>query len=129
MASAKNTTALYVIIAVLIMCLAASIGYNIGSGTTAENPNATASMNAINSKVLKEIEELKTIYDSKIAEKKATYNDLEVEKDKVQQLLAELEKTKGDANALLKYKEEYQNLESKMRVLVDEIVVLKTNKT
>lgn len=129
MATAKNNTALYVIIAVLIMCLAASIGYNFGNVNATASPNSTASMNAINSKVLKEIEELKSIYDTKIAEKKATYNDLETEKAKVQKLLAELEQTKGNANALLKYKEEYQNLEAKMRVLVDEIVVLKSSKS
>lgn len=129
MSSAKKTTVLYIIIAMLVMCLAASIGYNIGNGNTNAAASQNASMTAINHKVLKEIEDLKTIYDSKIAEKKATYKDLEAEKQKVQQLLAELEQTKGDANALLKYKEEYQNLEAKMRILVDEIVVLKSNKT
>ncbi len=129
MATAKNTTALYIIIAVLIMCLAASIGYNFGNINATANPNSSNSMNAINSKVLKEIEELKSIYDTKIAEKKSTYKDLEAEKAKVEKLLAELEETKGNANALLKYKEEYQNLEAKMRVLVDEIVVLKSSKS
>lgn len=129
MANAKNTTALYVIIAALVMCLAASIGYNFGNVNTVAASESNASMNAINTKVLKEIEDLKTIYDSKIAEKKATYKDLEAEKQKVQQLLAELEQTKGDANALLKYKEEYQNLEAKMHVLVDEIVELKASKS
>ncbi len=129
MATAKNPTVLYIIIAVLVMALAASIGYNIGSGNTPAGNMAAPSANAINKKVLKEIEELKTLYDSRIAEKTATYKDLEAEKQKVQSLLAELEQTKGDANALLKYKEEYQNLEAKMRMLVDEIVVLKTNKS
>ncbi len=112
------------------MFLAASIGYNIGNGNNNNPPpNQNSSATAINAKVLKEIEDLKSIYDSKIAEKTTTYNDLETERLKVQQLLAELEKTKGDANALLKYKEQYQDLESKMRLLVDEIVVLKTSKS
>lgn len=130
MSGAKKSFVLYVIIAVLVMALAASIGYNIGNANTAAASNrSTASVNAINSKVLKEIEDLKSIYDSKIAEKKATYKDLETEKQKVQSLMAALEKSKGDANALLKYKEEYQHLEAKMRLLVDEIVVLKSNKS
>lgn len=129
MSGGKKSIVLYVIIAVLVMALAASIGYNIGNAKTAEMAtNATASTNAINSKVLREIEDLKNIYDSKIAEKKATYKDLEAEKLKVQSLLAELDKTKGDAEALLKYKEEYQNLEAKMHLLVEEIGVLKSNK-
>jgi hypothetical protein len=129
MANAKNSTTLYVIIAVLVMALAASIGYNIGSLNSNNGSNSNSSVNAINAKVLKEIEDLKSIYDTKIAEKKATYNDLEAEKQKVQKLVAELEQNKGSASALLKYKEQYQNLESKMRLLVDEIVILKTNKT
>ena len=129
MATSKNTTTLYFIIAVLVMFLAASIGYNIGNGNSNNTPESAISTSAINAKVLKEIAELKTIYDTKIAEKKASYKDLETEKGKVQYLLAELEKTKGDANSLLKYKEQYQDLESKMRLLVDEIVVLKTNKS
>jgi len=126
MATSKNTTTLYFIIAVLVMFLAASIGYNIGNGNS--NSDVTTA-NGINAKVLKEIEELKTIYDSKIAEKKASYKDLQIEKEKVQFLLAELEQTKGNANSLLKYKDQYQELESKMRLLVDEIVVLKSNKS
>jgi len=129
MATSKNTTTLYFIIAVLVMFLAASIGYNIGNVNSNNSSDATASASSINAKVLKEIEELKTIYDSKIAEKKASYKDLQIEKEKVQFLLAELEQTKGNANSLLKYKEEYQNLESKMRLLVEEIVVLKSNKS
>ena len=128
MATSKNTTTLYFIIAVLVMFLAASIGYNIGNGNS-NTADANLSANGINAKVLKEIAELKTIYDTKIAEKKASYKDLETEKGKVQYLLAELEKTKGDANSLLKYKEQYQDLESKMHLLVDEIVVLKSNKS
>jgi hypothetical protein len=129
MSNSKNSTTLYAIIAVLVMALAASIGYNIGSVNSNNGSNSNSSVNAINAKVLKEIEDLKTIYDTKIAQKTATYNDLESEKQKVQKLLVELEQTKGNANSLLKYKEQYQNLESKMRLLVDEIVVLKTNKS
>lgn len=129
MATNKNITPLYIIIAVLVMALAASIGYNIGSVNSNNGSNSNSSVNAINAKVLKEIEDLKSIYDTKIAEKTANYNDLEAEKQKVQKLVAELEQTKGNASTLLKYKEQYQNLESKMHLLVDEIVVLKTNKT
>jgi len=44
-------------------------------------------------------------------------------------LVAALEKSKNDAKALIKYKTEYQSLESKMKVLVNEIVVLKNKKT
>ena len=121
----KSIPILIGIIGVLMMLLAGAIGYILG-GTN----SATAQSSGISndSKVLKEINELKTLYDSKIADKTNSYNALQTEKDRVNELVAELEKTKGDANSLLKYKTEYKNLESKMQVLVDEIVVLKGKK-
>lgn len=108
------------------MLLAGTIGYIMGS------PNSNDSKsNAISTdkKVMQEIEELKQMYDSKIADKTNTYNALEAEREKVQLLVSELEKSKNDAKALVKYKTQYQSLESKMRVLVEEIVVLKSKKT
>ena len=49
----------------------------------------------------------------KIAEKTNSYKALQDEKAKVESLVFELEKTKNDANSLLKYKTEYKALESK----------------
>ncbi|WP_298396682.1 hypothetical protein [Flavobacterium sp.] len=126
MNSKKSITILIAIIGLLLMLLAGTIGYIMG------NPNTNHSeSNAIidDKKVMQEIEELKKMYDSKIADKTNTYNALEAEREKVQLLVSELEKSKNDAKALIKYKTEYQSLESKMRLLVDEIVVLKNKKT
>lgn len=109
-----------------MMLLAGSIGYILGGDNSGSSSSSTSSDNK---KVLKEIEELKTLYDLKIADKTNTYNALEAEKKRVNNLVLELEKTKGDASSLLKYKTEYKNLESKMMVLVNEIVVLKSNKS
>jgi hypothetical protein len=79
--------------------------------------------------VMKEIEELKTMYDSKIAEKTNSFRELKDQKAKVESLMYELEKSKNDVQAMQKYKTQYQQLESKMRVLVNEIVALKSGKT
>lgn len=126
MTNKKSIPILIGIIGVLMMLLAGAIGYIMGGNNSNSSQPSSISNDA---KVMKEIEELKSMYDSKIADKTNSYNALQEEKERVNQLVAELEKTKGDANALLKYKIEYKNLESKMRILVDEIVVLKGKKS
>lgn len=121
----KSIPILIGIIGILMMLLAGAIGYILGGNNSAAvQPTGIGN----ESKVLKEIDELKTLYDSKIADKTNTYNALQIEKERVNELVAELEKTKGDASSLLKYKTEYKSLESKMQVLVNEIVVLKGKK-
>ena len=130
MSTTRNISILIGIIGILLVLLAGSIGYILGnsliiSGKSPSNSSAITD----DKKVMREIEELKTMYDAKIAEKTNNYKALEAEKEKVQNLVFEIEKTKNDANSLLKYKTQYQSLESKMKVLVDEIVVLKNKKT
>ena len=107
------------------MGLAGCIGYIAGNGG---NPFGFSKRSS-DEDVMKEIEQLKSIYDVKISQKTASFKDIKVEKEKVAQLVFELEKTKADADALIKYKTEFKNLESKMHVLVDEIVLLKSKKS
>lgn len=122
----RKTSYLLLIIGILVLALAGSIGYIVGDWNAKEKEEKSVTNNE---EVMKEIEELKTIYDSKIAEKTNSFRALKEEKAKVASLLYELEKTKNDAQAMLKYKTQYQQLESKMRVLVNEIVALKSGKT
>lgn len=129
MSSKRSTTILVGIIGVLLMLLAGSIGYIVGNKIPDDANTGKSSSIAEDEKIMKEIEELKALYDSKIADKTNSYNALQTEKERVESLVMELEKTKNDANALLKYKTEYNNLESKMKVLVNEIVVLKNKKS
>jgi hypothetical protein len=123
----KSITYLLIIIFFLVICSATSIGYIIGN-SIASKQNTPYSNSNENREINSEINDLKSVYNSKIAEKKANYKELEMEKDKVQDLLIELENTKRDAVSLLKYKEQYKNLEDKMRLLVSEIENLKGNK-
>lgn len=127
MSNKKSVPILIGIIGLLLILLAGSIGYILGGNSF--NSISEPSSNSNDKKVLQEIEELKLMYDTKIADKTNTYKALQEEKERVKMLVLELEKTKGDANSLIKYKTEYQNLESKMKVLVDEIVVLKGKKS
>lgn len=122
----KRTSYLLLIIGVLVLALAGAIGYIVGDFNSSKQPTNSISTN---DEVMKEIEELKSMYDSKIAEKTTSFQELKEEKKKVASLMYELEKTKSDANSLIKYKTQYQQLESKMRVLVNEIVALKSGKT
>ncbi len=125
MDSKKSVSYLLMIIGVLVLALAGSVGYILGDDN---NQNKTPAITS-NDAVMQEIEELKTMYDSKIAEKTTSFKELKAEQAKVQKLVFELEKTKANANSLLKYKTQYKSLEAKMYVLVDEILVLKNKKT
>jgi len=127
MDSKKSIPYLLAIIILLSICFALSIGYIIGTSTNKSIEQVSPS--PTENKVTNDIEELKTIYNSEIEEKTATYKELENEKLKVQELMVELEKSKTEEQTLLKYKNQYQNLENKMRLLVDEISVLKSNKS
>lgn len=127
MSNKKSVPILIGIIGLLLILLAGSIGYILGGNSS--NSITEPSSISNDKKVLQEIEELKLMYDTKIADKTNTYKALQEEKERVKILVLELEKTKGDANSLIKYKTEYQNLESKMKILVDEIVVLKGKKS
>lgn len=126
----RSVTVLIGIVGILLVLLAGTIGYILGNSSVISG-NSTSNSSTItdDKKIMKEINELKKMYDSKIAEKTNNYKALNAEREKVQLLVSELEKTKNDANALLKYKTQYQSLESKMKILVNEIVVLKTKKT
>ena len=125
MDSNKKTSYLLLIIGVLIIGLAGCIGYIAGNGGN----QFVAKQFSSDEQVMKEINELKSMYDAKISQKTASFKDIKQEKDKIAALVFELEKTKADAESLVKYKTEYQNLESKMHILVDEIVTLKSNKS
>lgn len=121
----RNISILVGIIGVLILLLSASIGYIIHKIELPESGKAISD----NSRIIKEIKELKNLYDAKISDKTTTYMNMQIQKDSIEKLVKTLENSKSNEASLLKYKTEFKNLESKMRILVDEIVVLKNKKT
>jgi hypothetical protein len=74
---------------------------------------------------MKDLEELKTRYDAAIAENTSMSDELIAEREKIVNLMSDLKKSKGDAAAMAKYKNQYFALEEKMKTLMQENEVLK----
>jgi DNA repair exonuclease SbcCD ATPase subunit len=74
--------------------------------------------------VLKDLAALKATYDTAIAENTSMSDELIAERDKVEKLMTELKKSKGDNASLLKYKTQYKALETKMKGLMQQVDVL-----
>ena len=128
MSSNKRLSILVGIIGLLIILLSGSIGY-IFDNIESKNTSSSTSNTSENFKVLKEIEDLKVLYDTKIADKTISFTEMQIQKDSIQNLVMALENSKSDGLALIKYKTQFKNLESKMKVLVDEIIDLKSKKS
>jgi 5'(3')-deoxyribonucleotidase len=124
MSSKKNISILIGIIGLLVILLAGSIGFIVAS---INNVSIISSQDE-NSEIKKDLENLKQTYESKIADKTNNYYILQIQKDSIKKLVEALEISKKNAATLLKYKDQYQNLESKMKILVDEITVLNGRK-
>lgn len=76
--------------------------------------------------VLKDLADLKATYEAAIAENTSMSDELIAERDKVVKLMEELKSAKGDAASLRKYRDQYKGLELKMKNLMQEVEVLKT---
>ena len=79
--------------------------------------------------VIQDLEDLKSKYDTAIAENTTMSDELTAERDKVVQLLVAIKKSKGDAAAMAKYKSQFFALQEKMNNLLKENEVLKNQNT
>jgi hypothetical protein len=75
--------------------------------------------------VMKDLQTLKDSYDAAIAENTTMSDDLIDEREKVVGLMAQLEKSKVNALSLLKYKQQFLALQTKMNTMLKEVDVLK----
>jgi predicted nuclease with TOPRIM domain len=75
--------------------------------------------------VMKDLQNLKDTYDAAIAENTSMSDELIAERQKVVGLMAQLEKSKGDASSLAKYKQQFLDLQTKMNGLMQQVEVLK----
>ncbi|WP_269224939.1 hypothetical protein [Flavobacterium eburneipallidum] len=124
----NSNSSLKIIIGILALLLVGSLGY-IYKITTEAKEVQTEMTKIVSEKdlVLKDLEELKTTYDAAIAENTSMSEELIAERDKVVNLISEVNKSKGDVT---KYKSQLQNLQSNMKVLIAENDNLKKqNKT
>ena len=126
MENQKNNSSLKAIILVLALLLLGSLFYifKLTTDTQTLETKVTA-VSTEKDNILKDLQELKATYDAAIAENTSMSDELIAEREKVVQLMAQLEKSKGDANAMRKYKEQYKSLEVKMKSLMQEVEVLK----
>ena len=81
MSSNKRLSILVGIIGLLIILLSGSIGY-IFANIESKNTSSSTSNTSENFKVLKEIEDLKVLYDTKIADKTISFTEMQIQKPK-----------------------------------------------
>jgi len=124
----NSHTSLKVIIGVLAFLLIGSLAYIYKISTEAKQVQTVLTTTLTEKEsVIKDLQELKATYDAAIAENTSLSEELVKERDKVVQLINDVEKSKGDAS---KYRSQYLKLESNMKALMAENEGLKKqNKT
>ncbi|WP_395051625.1 hypothetical protein [Flavobacterium sp.] len=123
----NSSSSLKVIIAILAILLLGSLFY-IYKMTTDAKTVQTELTKTLSEKelVMKDLQELKTTYDAAIAENTSMSDELIKERDKVVNLINQVDKSKGDVS---KYRSQYGKLESNMKVLMAENEGLKKQNT
>jgi hypothetical protein len=119
----NSNSSLKVVVAILALLLVGSLGYiyKITSEAKSVQTELATAMSEKDS-VMKDLKELKATYDAAIAENTSMSEELIAERDKVVNLMSDLEKSKGDVSA---YKAQYSNLQKNMKVLIAENETLK----
>ena len=122
----KNNSNLKAIIAILAVLLVGSLVYIFKVTSDAkEQQTVLTTTTSEKEAVMKDLVDLKATYDAAIAENTSMSDELIAEREKVVNLMADLEKSKGDASSMAKYKNQYFALENKMKGMMKEIEVLK----
>lgn len=126
MENQNGNSKLKAIVAILAILLVGSLVYIFKLTSDAKTMETTVvETKSEKDAVLKDLETLKATYDAALAENSLMTDDLIEERAKVEKLIAELKTAKGDAASLRKYKEQYKQLEGKMKNLMQEVEVLK----
>lgn len=126
MENQRNNSSLKAIVVVLALLLAGSLAYIFKMTTDSKAMQTELTTEKTEkAKFLIELEDLKATYDKALAENTTLSDDLEAEREKVINLIADLKKSKGDAIEMRKYRSQYNELNSKMKTLVAENNLLK----
>lgn len=130
MENQKSSSSLKAVIAVLAVLLVGSLVYifKITSDADTVQTELKTTMTEKES-VMKDLQELKATYDAAISENTSMSDELIQERDKVVNLMADLNKSKGDVASLAKYKTQFIALQSNMKVLMMENEGLKKANT
>uniref|UniRef100_UPI00404AF044 hypothetical protein n=1 Tax=Flavobacterium sp. TaxID=239 RepID=UPI00404AF044 len=121
MENQKSNSKLKAIIIVLSLLLVASLAYLFKVSTDKNELNISVeNLTTEKSNLISELEALKLSYESAMAENTTLSEELAVEREKILDLIKEVEKYKGDVASLQKYKNQYFALESKNKKLIVE---------
>ena len=116
----QNKSGLKIMVAVLALLLLASLGYmykmHTEMDTTEQKLDKTLTEKEA---VIADLESLKTQYDTEIEANTTLKEELQLEKEKVQDLINKIKNSVGDPAALAKFKNDYLKLKREMDVLVD----------
>ena len=123
----NSNSSLKIIIAILAILLIGSLFYiyKISADAQQVQTELKTSMTEKES-VMKDLQELKATYDAAIAENTSMSEELVKERDKVVNLMNDIDKSKGDVS---KYRSQYLKLESNLKVLMAENEGLKKQNT
>lgn len=127
MENQKNNSSLKAVIAVLAILLVGSLVYIFKMSSEVESVHTEVAKTVSEKEsVMKDLQDLKTTYDTAIAENTSMSEELIQERDKVVNLMNELKKSNGDIS---KFKNQMQGLQGNMKVLMAENEGLKKQNT
>ena len=126
MENQNNTSTLKIIILILSVLLIGSVLYIFKlSNETKLLETAVSSVKTEKENVMAQLKELNSTYDAAIAENTTMSDELIEEREKVVGLMAKLEKSNGDVSSLKKIKQQYIELQAKMKSLMQQVDLLK----
>jgi hypothetical protein len=121
MENQKGNSKLKTIIVILSILLVASLGYLFKVSTDKNELNVSVeNLTTEKSDLLTELTALKLSYESAMGDNSTLTEELTIERDKVLELIKEVEAYKGDVASLQKYKNQFRSLESKNKTLIAE---------
>jgi flagellar basal body-associated protein FliL len=106
----RNNSSLKAIVVVLALLLAGSLAYIFKMTTDSKTMQTELTTEkSEKTKYLTELEDLRATYDKALEDNTTLSDDLEAEREKVINLIADLKKSKGDAASMQKYREQYNS--------------------
>ena len=121
-----NNSKLKAIILILVVLLVGSLIYIFKLTSDAHETQTTiVQVKSQKNDALKDLYELRSKYDAAVADSTLMADELIAERDKVEALIAEVKASKGDDASLKKYKDQYKQLEAKMKSLMKEVSAFK----